>query len=59
MKGSVEVIGELKQITNAAYILGKADEGLKQLASGLPGPKESVQGCDVWEKLFDHLDGED
>jgi len=44
MKGNVELIGELKRITDAAYILGKAGVGLRQLASGLPGPLEPVQG---------------
>jgi hypothetical protein len=52
----VELIGELKRITDAAYILGKAGVGLRQLASGLPGPQEPVQGQDVGEKLLKHFE---
>jgi len=48
----VEVVGELKRIKDAAYILGKAGVALRQLASGLPGPQEPVQGKEVGEKLL-------
>jgi hypothetical protein len=48
----VELIGELKRLSDAAYILGKAGVGLRQLASGLPGPQEPVQGKEVGEKLL-------
>ena len=51
----VEPIGKLKRITDAAYILGKAGVGLRQLASGLPGPQEPVHGKDVGEKLLVHF----
>ena len=51
----VELIGELKRVSDAAYILGKAGVGLRQLASGLPGPQEPVQGKDVGEKLLVHF----
>jgi hypothetical protein len=52
----VEPIGKLKRVTDAAYILGKAGVGLRQLASGLPGPQEPVQGKDVGEKLLAHFE---
>ena len=52
----VEQVGELKRISDAAYILGKAGVGLRQLASGLPGPQEPVQGKDVGEKLLAHFE---
>ena len=52
----VELIGQLKRITDAAYILGKAGVGLRQLASGLPGPQEPVQGKNVGEKLLVHFE---
>ena len=48
----VELVGELKRISDAAYILGKAGVGLRQLASGLPGPQEPVHGKDVGERLL-------
>ena len=52
----VEPIGELKRIKDAAYILGKAGVGLRQLTSGLPGPQEPVHGQDVGEKLLVHFE---
>ena len=52
----VELVGELKRIADAAYILGKAGVGLRQLASGLPGPLEPVQPKDVGEKLLAHFE---
>jgi len=48
----VEPVRELKRVKDAAYILGKAGVGLRQLASGLPGPQEPVQGKEVGEKLL-------
>ena len=51
----VELIRELKRIKDAAYILGKAGVGLRQLAPGLPGPQEPVQGKDVGEKILVHF----
>ena len=52
----VEPIGELKRVSDAAYILGKAGVALRQLASGLPGPQEPVQGKEVGEKLWVHFE---
>ena len=52
----VEPIGELKRIKDAAYILGKAGVPLRQLASGLPGPQEPVQGKEVGEKILMHFE---
>ena len=52
----VEPIGELKRVSDAAYILGKAGVALRQLASGLPGPQEPVQGKEVGEKLLVHFE---
>jgi len=43
----VELIGGLKRVKDAAYILGKAGVGLRQLASGLPGPDEPVQEKEI------------
>ena len=51
----VKPIGKVIRIADAAYILGKAGVGLRQLASGLPGPQEPVQGRDVGEKLLVHF----
>ncbi|MFC1652132.1 hypothetical protein ACFL3F_00290 [Planctomycetota bacterium] len=51
----VELIDELKRVSDAAYILGKAGVALRQLASGLPGPQEPVQGHDVGEKILGHF----
>jgi len=48
----VEPIGELKRINDAAYILGKAGVGLRQLASGMPGPEYPVQEKDAGEYLL-------
>ena len=53
----VEIVGELKRVKDAAYILGKAGVALRQLASGLPGPQEPVQGKEVGEKLLVHFEG--
>ena len=52
----VEIVGELKRVKDAAYILGKAGVGLRQLASGLPGPQEPVQGKEAGEKLLVHFE---
>jgi len=52
----VELIGELKRTSDAAYILGKTGVALRQLASGLPGPQDPVQAKDVGEKLLVHFD---
>ena len=52
----VELVGKLKRVKDAAYILSKAGVGLRQLASGLPGPQEPVQGKEVGEKLLVHFE---
>jgi len=44
----------MKQYKTA--LLGKAGVGLRQLASGLPGPQDPVQGKDVGEKLLVHFE---
>jgi len=51
----VELIGELKRVKDAAYILEKAGVGLRQLASGLPGPQEPVQAKEVGEGLLEYF----
>ena len=51
----VELIGQLKRIKDAAYILGKAGVGMGQLASGVPAPQYPVQGQDVGEKILAHF----
>ena len=52
----VEPIGKLKRVKDAAYILGNAGVGLRQLVSGLPGPQEPVHGKEVGEKLLVHFE---
>jgi len=52
----VDLVGKLQRIKDAAYILGKAGVGLRQLASGLPGPIAPVQGKDVGDNLLGHFD---
>ena len=52
----VELIGQLKRIKDAAYILTKARVGMGQLASGVPAPQYPVHGQDVGEKLLEHFE---
>ena len=51
----VELIGELKRIEDAAFILGKAGVGMTQLRSGVPVPQYPVHGRDVGEKILGHF----
>ena len=51
----VKLMGQLKRLKDAAYILGKAGVGMGQLASGMPAPQYPVQGQDVGEKLLAHF----
>lgn len=53
----VELVGELTRIKDAAYVLGKAGVGMRQLASGAPAPQYPVHGQDVGEKLLAHFGG--
>ena len=52
----VELIGELKRISDAAYILGQAGVGMGQLASGISAPQYPVHGQEVGEKLLMHFE---
>ncbi len=48
----VEPVGEIRRVSDAAYILTKAGVGMGQLASGAPAPQYPVHGRDVAEKLL-------
>ena len=52
----VELIGKLKRINDAAYILGKAGVGMGQLASGIPAPQYPVHDKDVGDKLLEYFE---
>ena len=48
----VELVGELRRIKDAAYILNKAGLGMRQAASGALVPEYPVHGREVGEKLL-------
>ena len=50
----VELIGELRRIKDATYILNKTGAAMGQLASGVPIP-HPVHGRDVGEKIMAHF----
>ena len=52
----VELIGQLKRIKDAAYILTKAGVGMGQLASGVPAPQYPVHGQDIGENILEHFE---
>jgi hypothetical protein len=51
----VELIGELKRIKDATFVLQKAGVGMRQLKSGVPAPCSPVHGRDVIEKILVHF----
>lgn len=51
----VELIGKLKRVPDAAYLLGKAGIGMGPLASGIPAPQYPVHGKEVGKKLLVHF----
>mgnify|MGYP001176969236 FL=1 len=51
----VEPVGEIRRVSDAAYILTKAGVGMGQLASGAPAPQYPVHGGEVAQKLLAHF----